>query len=170
MPVKPRDGKTVYQEAVSRYGRDYFTKKAKEWHGRNPNYRSPNLAESNKRRGKKYKDKNREAMRKYCLDYLYANPERYARYRANRRVGISKATPAWADHSKIKEIYERARSLGKETGIEYHVDHIIPLLGGTVCGLHVEHNLRIVTKSENLSKGNVFSDGSVSYGFASTGF
>ena len=58
-------------------------------------------------------------------------------------------------HSEIEKLmikyrYEDARRLTKETGIEHHVDHIIPLAKG---GPHLPWNLQVITKTENLSKG-----------------
>jgi hypothetical protein len=58
-------------------------------------------------------------------------------------------TPLWADLDKIKDIY-----LNRPEG--YHVDHIIPLNGVNVSGLHVENNLQYLTEADNLSKGNKF--------------
>jgi hypothetical protein len=65
-------------------------------------------------------------------------------------------TPKWADKEKIKKIYEEAKRLTTDTGIAYQVDHIIPLKHPLVCGLHVENNLRIITKEENYKKNNKF--------------
>jgi len=58
-------------------------------------------------------------------------------------------TPNWANIEKINEIYRR-RPEG------HHVDHIIPLNGATVSGLHVENNLQYLTAEENLSKSNKY--------------
>lgn len=60
-----------------------------------------------------------------------------------------KATPLWANKAAIIEFYKN-RPEG------YEVDHIIPLQGQTVCGLHVENNLQYLTKLENRQKGNRF--------------
>jgi len=66
-------------------------------------------------------------------------------------------TPAWADLDAIRAIYEEASILNKEHGPRsYHVDHIIPLQGKTVSGLHVENNLQILKASDNLAKSNKY--------------
>lgn len=58
------------------------------------------------------------------------------------------ATPTWANHELIKAIYAKA----KEKGME--VDHIVPLDGKIVCGLHCHHNLQLLTAEENKRKHN----------------
>ena len=60
------------------------------------------------------------------------------------------------DLEKIEWFYREAKRLFKETGIPHHVDHIIPLQGKYVSGLHVPTNLQILTASENSTKGNRF--------------
>lgn len=69
---------------------------------------------------------------------------------------LKHATPDWANKDTIREIYENAVKLSVETGKRYEVDHIVPIKNKLVCGLHVEHNLRIVTFEENRSKSNKF--------------
>ena len=65
-------------------------------------------------------------------------------------------TPLWANKFAIKEIYNEARRLTEETGVLYEVDHIIPIRGELVCGLHVESNLRIIKWIDNNQKSNEF--------------
>lgn len=55
---------------------------------------------------------------------------------------------------EIQSIYKDCVAKTKETGIEYHVDHIVPITNETICGLHVPWNLQIITAKDNLSKGN----------------
>lgn len=75
---------------------------------------------------------------------------------AKRRVVKLQRTPPWADQTAIKAIYAEAVRLKRETGVEYHVDHEIPLQGELVSGLHVHQNLQILTGSENSKKSNRF--------------
>lgn len=73
-----------------------------------------------------------------------------------RREEVKQRTPCWADLKKIDEIYEQCRRVSELTGVAYHVDHVIPLRGKNVCGLHVHTNLQIITAEQNLKKGNSF--------------
>ena len=77
-------------------------------------------------------------------------------FRANgvRSRRIKYAMPQWADSDAIKAVYARARTLTALTGIKHSVDHVIPLNGKTVCGLHVETNLQVLMADANSSKGN----------------
>jgi hypothetical protein len=62
--------------------------------------------------------------------------------------------PKWANPSAIKAVYAECKRLTQETGIPHHVDHIIPLRGEYVSGLHVETNLQVLPRIENLRKRN----------------
>ena len=73
-----------------------------------------------------------------------------------RQAQISRATPKWADVEAIKNIYILTETININTGIKHHVDHIIPLQGKLVCGLHIPENLQIISEIENLRKGREF--------------
>lgn len=66
------------------------------------------------------------------------------------------ATAAWANLFFIDEIYDLARLRTKHLGVVHHVDHIVPLQHPLVCGLHVEHNLRVIPALDNLRKKNLW--------------
>lgn len=73
---------------------------------------------------------------------------------AKRRASKLQQTPAWANDFFIEEIYDLAQRRSKLTGVKWEVDHYYPLNGKTVCGLHCEINLRVITKDEHKHKGN----------------
>lgn len=69
---------------------------------------------------------------------------------------IKQATPKWANLEEIKKIYIEAQIKSEVTGINYEVDHIIPISHPLVCGLHVENNLSVITERNNQAKSNKF--------------
>ena len=73
---------------------------------------------------------------------------------AKRRAAKLNATPAWADMEAIDFVYHAAKAIEEEYGTKWHVDHIVPLQGDSVCGLHVAGNLQLLSPTKNLSKSN----------------
>ena len=82
-------------------------------------------------------------------------PELYKAYVSSRRRKLRNATPPWADWAEIKSVYVLASMLGLT------VDHIIPIDGEAVCGLHVPWNMQLLTLSENSKKRNSFTEPSL---------
>lgn len=69
-------------------------------------------------------------------------------------------SPSWANLDHIAGMYELC-GLFRGAGLDLHVDHIIPLQGEIVSGLHVENNLQLLPRLENIGKKNLFSEASV---------
>lgn len=102
---------------------------------------------------KKYVAANKEATAIIKRRYKKAHPEKSAADVAKRSAMKIKATPSWANHEKINEVYSMAAEM-TNNGVLHHVDHIIPLRSKLVCGLHCESNLQVLKASVNSSKGN----------------
>jgi hypothetical protein len=125
---------------------------------------------------REYAAQNREAAKQrasewYYNNYNYAlqrnrvngerwrkeNPDKHCARQNRRRASKLNATPTWLTESHNLHIqckYSLAKMLSRETGIQHHVDHIVPLKGKTVCGLHVPWNLRVIPAIDNLRKSN----------------
>ena len=77
------------------------------------------------------------------------------------KMKLRKATPSWltdAHWAQMNRFYERAKLKTKRTGIRHDVDHIIPIAGETVSGLHVPWNLQILTQRQNVRKSNRYAE------------
>ena len=82
-----------------------------------------------------------------------ANPGKVLAKAAKRRAAELRSMPKWADKEKIEKVYALAARF-RSLGCDFHVDHVIPLQGRNVCGLHVHNNLEIIEASKNRSKSN----------------
>ena len=101
--------------------------------------------------------KNPELFRKKGLAYRRANPAKIAFHASKSRRGKKNATPKWLTKLQKEEIlqfYLLARDCFLTSGQPYDVDHIVPLTGRNVCGLHVPWNLQVLPKDVNMSKKN----------------
>lgn len=88
-----------------------------------------------------------------------ANKALIAHYVSKRRIALANRVPNWLsqdDWVKIKAQYQCAKDKSAETGQKWVVDHVIPLRGRYVSGLHVPQNLQILTISDNSRKYNKF--------------
>jgi 5-methylcytosine-specific restriction endonuclease McrA len=125
--------------------------------------------EAAKAAGKRYYEKNRQAViaraaarpteerRRNRAEYKDRNVDVVRADTSVRKRRHRDATPKWLtkpEKLQMRELYIQARKLTAVTGERYVVDHIVPLRGESVCGLHVPWNLRVITQEENLKKSN----------------
>jgi hypothetical protein len=106
----------------------------------------------------------RECDRKRVREWAESNAERYKasaaagwaqRYAAKQQRTIQLT----AEHKQqLKEIYAECRERNRNSPRAWHVDHIVPLNGKTVSGLHVPWNLQIIPGSANVRKSNKVSE------------
>lgn len=139
---------------------DKTKKYMRDWRNKNPNARK-NYYDKNKESvslyAKEYRKLNRDKLLLNSKNWRISNLDKDAAKTARRRASKLKATPPWLtkqDFEQIKELYEVTKAFRLYTGEEYHVDHIVPLQGENVCGLHVPWNLQVISAKENLSKHN----------------
>jgi len=103
---------------------------------------------------RKWYEENKDARAASYAAWAKRNPHKINALIAKRTASKLQAIPSWANQEAIRAIYAEAARLTRETGIRHDVDHIYPLQSDVVCGLHCEANLQILTKIENIRKGN----------------
>jgi hypothetical protein len=110
-----------------------------------------------RKRQREYRIKNIDRIRAKTREWMLANPARVAANSARRKTRIRRATPGWyGEFDRFVEIeaYRLARLRAAVTGFKWHVDHMIPVVGRRVCGLHVWQNLQVIPWLLNVMKGN----------------
>lgn len=139
-------------ESKERYDTDkefkeYRKKKAAEYRQRNQ--------EKVKTSQKEYRSNNREKLNEYHRDFRKKNRPKVNHYSSLARASKRNACPHWLTREQkeeIKNFYWLAQDLRAVTGEEYHVDHIVPLRGENISGLHVPWNLQVLPSDLNLRK------------------
>jgi len=115
----------------------------------------------NGEKSKAYSSARRRSDPSYILGWVESNRAKVNAYSAMRKAANRQRTPKWLTESDLIEInwaYEIARQKTLETGVIYEVDHIIPLQGKNVSGLHIPQNLQVITRTKNRQKTNNFDD------------
>jgi hypothetical protein len=106
-----------------------------------------------------YTEKNKERRNQYSKLWKQQNPEKVNAQTAARRAARFQRTPRWLtvdDLQRIEDFYLEAIRRTQETGIRWHVDHIIPLRGKKVSGLHMPENLQVIPAKDNQRKNNKY--------------
>lgn len=101
----------------------------------------------------RWRDANRDKVRAADRKYHAANTLKRVLKARKREAEELRAMPAWADPARIAEVYELAKEF-REAGLDVHVDHVVPLRGENVSGLHVHTNLRVCLAKMNIVKSN----------------
>jgi hypothetical protein len=160
-----KDGKTVKCKVCTKlYSNQYKAKHKEDISAYSKEYNRKHYQENREARlewQKEYRlenlDERREYDRKQSKVYYSNNKDAAMEKSARRRAIKAQAMPPWVDETHLKRlrsIYKTCKNVSERTGKVHHVDHIVPLKGDNICGLHVWWNLRIIPARMNLSKGN----------------
>ena len=145
---KPKETKAGKQEAYAKR-RDYYNAKNRAYAIENPEMRRETCA--------RYYINNLEKVTAAVLKWKNQNPDRVRAISRKRQTVKSKASPNWLTETQWAEIdffYAHAVDCQRVSGEKYDVDHIVPLQGETVCGLHVPWNLQVLPRDVNRRKHN----------------
>jgi hypothetical protein len=138
--------------------------RARRWRQANPEKNRESVRESSRKYCQAHPEKKRESVLKWAQanpekkrernrKWAQENPHKVAAKCAKRRAQKRQATTQWGNQG-IEDFYLAADMASLYTGQPVHVDHIVPLAGRKVCGLHNEFNLQLLYGVENKRKGN----------------
>jgi hypothetical protein len=108
-------------------------------------------------RSKEYADRNRMEIKARAKVYRQKTKDAQAEYVRRRQAAKMQRTPKWLTEDDVwmmREAYKLAKIRTDMFGFSWHVDHVLPLQGKTVSGLHVPTNLQVIPWIENVRKHN----------------
>ena len=144
------------KEEVQRRQRERYYAKREQYLERKREYYQENK-EVIRAKQEEYRKENYDKILETNAKWRKDNPVQAQMSCINYRYRKAKAVPSWLtkeDKANITAIYAECKQTTEETGVPHHVDHIIPINGENVSGLHVAWNLQVVPASYNLSKKN----------------
>lgn len=150
MPRDLENAKRLRKEWYER-NKELTKQRARAWAIANP--------EKKKESVDKWRNENREQHNAINREWGAQNKDKKAALEGKRRSAKLQRTPIWLtedDLWMIEEAYELAQLRTKTFGFPWHVDHIIPLQGKKVSGLHVPSNIQVIPGSDNVKKSNKF--------------
>lgn len=115
--------------------------------------------EERKKYHQAYVDRNRETVRKTASRYIENNRGKVNARTAARHATKMQRQPKWLTKQEklhMRCLYQVSAMRNRESDIKWHVDHIVPMQGENVCGLHVPWNLRVIPAEDNIRKSNRF--------------
>lgn len=145
------------REACRRYrekNRDAINEKQRQRVASNPEKYKAITRKSMKKAYAENPEKYKVRSNEWRKTNYQIRPELFHGWRVKHEAKVR--STSWANQWLIGEIYDLARKRSLATGMQWEVDHIVPVDSSLVCGLHVEQNLRIVPMGVNRSKGNMF--------------
>jgi hypothetical protein len=156
----------AWQDAHQEQNKDHIADRRKKYYAENKDRirtmekqyakANPEIAYAKSRR---YRDRHPEKVAQLQKEYRAKNPHVFVGHAMKRTLAKKQRVPNWLtdfDHIHIKCLYQLAAMRSQESGQAWQVDHIVPLQGKRVSGLHVPSNLRVITASENRRKKNAF--------------
>lgn len=163
MPLKDPEARKAYQKAYAQRNREKAYQKVKEWRAANPEKK----LEQDRRYAEKYPEKlvaktqrwrakNPQSAADFSRKTRQKHAARVLANKAKYRAAKLQATPQWLNKGHWFEIgcVYLYRDALKRVGLDYHVDHIVPLQGKKVSGLHVPENLQVLPADMNRLKNN----------------
>jgi hypothetical protein len=171
MSEKQRAWHTAHKYAKCEYDRAYRAANKERLAAAKAKYVIEN-PEADRARKTRYREVHRGKLRADGIAYNRANAADRAAYLSayqksnagkvrfwamNRHTAKLQRTPAWLTKDDlwiIQQAYELAALRTRLFGVPWHVDHVLPLQGKTVSGLHVPTNLQVILGVENARKGN----------------
>lgn len=149
------------KDRPSRAGSEYSKKHWKKYYEKNREKLLKKQKENESRKIKEAEryERDKERMREVGRAYSKSPRGRalHARNQSVRNRRLKQAQPKWLTQGQMEEmanLYWLAQDLKAVTGMMYHVDHIVPLRGKSVCGLHVPWNLQVLPADVNIRKSN----------------
>ncbi len=116
----------------------------KRWRRANPAYYNNRYAKSS------------EPSKTFTKRWKSKNPDKVALLVDTRKKVLKQSTPPWFEHDLVNTIYRKRDELSRLWGVDLTVDHVVPLQGKKVCGLHCWINLQLIERKENGRKHNKY--------------